>query len=126
MEQSHKDPKWECYTARHGTDLGKTSSGKIRANTRKWESGAPPAHETVERLTQVVQSSEADTTHLRKERDQLLARIARAEASVDAAQTELQKIADAPERAQESERCARDEAAELRGQLKARDDRGKK
>ena len=42
-----------------------------------------------------------------------------AEAGIDAAQTELEKTAKALKRAQESERRARDEAAELRGQLKA-------
>ncbi len=80
----------------------------------------------MERLTQAVQSGEAETTRLRKERDQLQSRVAKAEAGVEAAQAELQKTAKALERAQESERHARDEAAELRGQLKAGDDKGKK
>ena len=84
------------------------------------------AHEKVERLTQAVQSAEAETTQLRKERDQLQGRVAKAEAGVEAAQAELQKTAKALERAQEGERRARDEAAELRGQLKAGDDKGKK
>jgi Skp family chaperone for outer membrane proteins len=84
------------------------------------------AHEKVERLTQAVQSGEVETTQLRKERDQLQARVAKAEAGVEAAQAELQKTAKALERAQEGERLARDEAAELRGQLKAGDDKGKK
>jgi uncharacterized protein (DUF3084 family) len=61
-----------------------------------------------------------------QERDQFQARIAKAEASVEAAQTELQKTAKALERAQDSERCARDETAELRGQIKAGDGKSKK
>jgi hypothetical protein len=54
------------------------------------------------------------------------ARVAKAEAGVEAAQAELQKTAKALERAQEGERRARDEAAELRSQLKAGDDKSKK
>jgi chromosome segregation ATPase len=80
----------------------------------------------VERLTQTVKSAEAETTELRQQRDQLQGRVAKAEAGVESAQAELQKTAQALERAQEGERRARDEAAELRGQLKAGDDKGKK
>jgi hypothetical protein len=36
------DPKWVSYIGLHGEGLGKTSSGKNRANTRKWESRFPP------------------------------------------------------------------------------------
>jgi hypothetical protein len=32
------DPKWECYTLRHGEGLDKISASEIRANTPKWES----------------------------------------------------------------------------------------
>jgi hypothetical protein len=53
-------------------------------------------------------------------------RVAKAEAGLAAAQAEVQKIAQALERAQEGERRARDETAELRGQLKAGDEKGKK
>ncbi len=80
----------------------------------------------MERLTQTVKSAEAETTELRQQRDQLQGRVAKAEAGVESAQAELQKTAQALERAQEGERRARDEAAELRGQLKAGDDKGKK
>ena len=80
----------------------------------------------MERLTKAVQSGEAETTRLRQERDELQARVAKAEAGVEAAQADLHKTATALERAQEGERRARDEAAELRGQLKAGDDKGKK
>ena len=52
--------------------------------------------------------------------------MAKAEVGFEAAQAELQKTAKALERAQEGERRARDDAAELRGQLKAGEDKGKK
>jgi len=43
-EHAHKERlKWGCYTHRHGENLGKSSSGRIRANTRKWESSCRPA-----------------------------------------------------------------------------------
>jgi hypothetical protein len=63
---------------------------------------------------------------LRQEREELQVRVAKAEAGLAAAQAEVQKTAQALERAQEGERRARDETAELRGQLKAGDDKAKK
>ena len=75
--------------------------------------------EKVERLTQVAHDVEAESQRLRHDRDQLQTRFAKVEASIESAQAELQKTATELARALESERRARDESAELRGQLKS-------
>lgn len=99
---------------------------RLQKSLGQSEAHVAVAHENVERLTQAAKSAEAETTHLGQKRDQLQARVATAEAGVEVIQAELQKTAQALERAQEGERRARDEAAELRGQLKAADEKPKK
>lgn len=68
-------------------------------------------------------------TRMRQKRNQLQARATKAEVSLEAAKAELEKITKALERASESERQARETAAELRAQLEAAGDeksKGKK
>ena len=101
------------------------------------EAQAQASHAEVQRLTQLCASAEAEAKRSaqahqvaeatnRKVIDQLQQQVGKWEASDGALQRELQKAQQEAERALENERRARDEAAELRGQLKALTEKGTK
>jgi chromosome segregation ATPase len=72
-----------------------------------------------ERLTKVATAAEAETATARQQREELQTRLSKAEASIEATHADLETTRAEIARALDSERRARDEAAEVRGQLKA-------
>ncbi len=73
-----------------------------------------------------IERVESEVKRLRQEQEQLQRQFATADASLKATQTDLQRMRQESTLAREQEQRARDEAAELRGQLKALAGEGKK